>query len=58
MHHNNREINHNFQSLEKEDESFWKETATDEYNSLLKNETWPLTKLPKGKKVIVSKWVF
>lgn len=25
---------------------------------MLKNETWLLTKLPKGKKVIRSKWVF
>ena len=30
----------------------------DEMNSLLKNKTWELAKLPKGKKVIGFKWVY
>ncbi|KAM2367927.1 hypothetical protein ACFXTH_045552 [Malus domestica] len=30
----------------------------DEMNSLLKNKTWELAKLPKGKKVIGCKWVY
>ncbi|KAM2263750.1 hypothetical protein ACFXTI_039997 [Malus domestica] len=30
----------------------------DEMNSLLKNKTWELAKLPKGKKAIGCKWVY
>jgi ATP-binding cassette subfamily B (MDR/TAP) protein 1 len=30
----------------------------DEMNSLLKNKTWELTTLPKGKKALQNKWVY
>lgn len=36
----------------------WKQAADDEINSLVKNETWSLVKLPVGKVAIPTKWVF
>lgn len=45
-------------ALEREDGSLWKQATNEEYNSLLKNGTWILIKLPKGKYAIGSKWVF
>jgi len=30
----------------------------DEYNALLRNDTWQLQELPKGQKVVSNKWVF
>ena len=38
--------------------SRWKNAADDEYQSLLKNDTWELVDLPPGKNVIGCKWVF
>ena len=38
--------------------SKWKNAADDEYQSLLKNDTWELVDLPPGKNVIGCKWVF
>ncbi len=39
-----------FEALGNEDGSFWKEATDDEYNALLKNKTWFLTKFPKEKR--------
>jgi hypothetical protein len=36
----------------------WKEAMVEEMESLHKNETWDLVKLPNGRKPIGSKWVF
>ena len=36
----------------------WKVVIIEEMNSLHKNDTWELSKLPKGKKMIGYKWVF
>jgi len=36
----------------------WKAAMNEEMQSLYKNDTWELTKLPKGKKAIGCKWVF
>lgn len=36
----------------------WKDAIRDEYNSLMKNGTWILVDLPKGRKPIACKWVF
>ena len=36
----------------------WKEAVKAEYTSLKKAETWDLCKLPKGKTLIGSRWVF
>ena len=35
----------------------WKEAMNEEIKSLYKNDTWELTRLPKGKKAICCKWV-
>ena len=39
------------------DWKFWKIAVDDEYNSLLKNETWTLCDLPLDRKAIECKWV-
>jgi len=36
----------------------WRAAADDEYNSLIKNKTWDLVKLPSGRQPITSRWVF
>lgn len=36
----------------------WKKAMDEEYNSLMKNNTWSLTDLPTNKKALPSKWVF
>lgn len=36
----------------------WEEAMQEEINSLKKNETWKLVKLPQGRKAIGNKWTF
>jgi len=36
----------------------WKQAMEEEVESLQKNDTWDLIKLPKGRKLVSSKWVF
>ena len=36
----------------------WKTSMKEEYQSLMKNETWELVNLPPGRKVVKCKWVF
>lgn len=36
----------------------WLNAMQEELDSLLKNETWELTELPLGRRVVSSKWVF
>eukprot|EP00795_Rhopilema_esculentum_P003834 gene3834-biopygen1945 len=38
--------------------SEWKEVTDAEYSSLIKNKTWDLVPIPKGKNIVGSKWVF
>ena len=40
------------------DASKWLAAAQDEMDSLMEHETWSLTKLPPGRKIVGSKWVF
>jgi histone deacetylase 1/2 len=40
------------------EEPKWFAAMQDEYNALLKNNTWTLTTLPSDRKVIGCKWVF
>lgn len=40
------------------DKAHWIPSIQDEYNSLIKNETWELYPLPAGRKAISCKWVF
>ena len=42
-------------SLDKEK---WKKAMDEEMQSLVKNHTWKLARLPKGKKEIGCKWVY
>ena len=36
----------------------WLQAAQEEMNSLIDHNTWSLTKLPPGRKIVGSKWVF
>ena len=36
----------------------WKNAMKEEYNSLIENRTWDLTKLPKGRNLIDVRWLF
>ena len=36
----------------------WDAAMKDEYDSLMKNQTWELTSLPEGKNLIGCKWVY
>ena len=40
------------------DASKWLQATQEEMNSLIEHDTWSLTKLPPGRKIIGSKWVF
>jgi hypothetical protein len=40
------------------DSHHWQEAMKQEYDSLIRNGTWSLCKLPKGRKAIKSKWVY
>ncbi|KAL9273838.1 Retrovirus-related Pol polyprotein from transposon TNT 1-94-like protein, partial [Drosera capensis] len=49
----------NFQEAQTHaDKSQWMHAMQDEMMSLRKNQTYELTKLPKGKKALRNKWVF
>ena len=36
----------------------WLQAAQEEMDSLVEHDTWSLTKLPPGRKIVGSKWVF
>lgn len=36
----------------------WKDAILEGINSLHKNDTWDLVELPKGRRVVGSKWIF
>ena len=38
--------------------SEWKTTMEQEYESILKNNTWELVELPEGKQTIGCKWLY
>ncbi len=40
------------------DATLWKEAVNDEYDSLINNKTWSLTKLPLNRTAIKSRWIF
>jgi hypothetical protein len=37
---------------------FWESAMQEEYNSLLKNQTWDLVPLPSGRKIFRCRWVY
>ena len=45
------------EAMESNDKEKWKEAMKDECNSLSKNETWTLVKLPENRTCLDSKWV-
>jgi len=46
------------EALDGDNSENWKAAISEEYNALMKNETWSLTDLPANKKAIRCKWVF
>ena len=36
----------------------WDTTMNEEYRSLMENNTWDLVPLPKGRKLVIFKWVY
>ena len=45
-------------ALKDENSSKWELAMKNEMNSLLGNQMWELTELPKGKKALQNKWVY
>jgi hypothetical protein len=37
---------------------YWDITMNEEYRSLMENCTWDLVPLPKGRKLVICKWVY
>lgn len=46
------------EALQSDEKLHWDNAMKEEYESLLKNETWTLEQLPTGKKAIGCKWVY
>ena len=46
------------EALDNSDKAYWKDAMEKKMKSLSVNKAWDLVSLPKGKKVIGSKWVF
>ncbi|XP_049318346.1 uncharacterized protein LOC105224069 isoform X1 [Bactrocera dorsalis] len=46
------------QVLSSEYATKWYDAMQNEYNSLMKNETWQLAEIPKGQKAVRCKWVY
>lgn len=52
------EPNNYEEAMNSEHKDNWKEAMDQEYQSLMKNNTWELVELPKGKKLVSTKWVY
>ena len=52
------ELEYYDETLQDENSSKWELAMKDEMDSLLGNQTWELTELPVGKKVLHNKWVY
>ena len=46
------------QALSRDDSGQWKAAMKEEYEALMNNDTWKLTKLPEGRAAIKCKWVY
>lgn len=46
------------QAKQRSDWKQWEKAINEEHSSLMKNDTWTVCHLPKGRKAISSKWVF
>ena len=40
------------------DKQVWKDTMTEEYHSIMKNDVWDIIPRPKRKSVVTSKWIY
>jgi hypothetical protein len=47
-----------YEARKRVDASEWDSAIKDEYDSLIKNKTWNMARLPPGRKAIGSRWVF
>ncbi|KAG8500752.1 hypothetical protein CXB51_002776 [Gossypium anomalum] len=54
----NQEPSNYSEAISCEDSEKWMFAMQEEMESLHKNKTWDLVKLPKGKKTVLCKWVF
>lgn len=45
------------EALQRSDKEHWRAAIEEERDSLVQNQTWTLTDLPKGKKTLDTKWV-
>jgi hypothetical protein len=39
-------------------EKVWKDSMTEEYQSILKNDIWDIVPIPEGKSIVTSKWIY
>jgi len=46
------------EAIQNENKLHWKNAMDEEFNSLVKNQTWQLVPRPKGRNVITGKWVY
>nr|GEV31702.1 hypothetical protein [Tanacetum cinerariifolium] len=46
------------EAMQSRDAAFWKEAIDDEIGSILENNTWVLSDLPPGYKLLGCKWIF
>jgi hypothetical protein len=46
------------QAMESHDSTKWKEVMKEEFNSLIENRTWQLTKLPSNCSTIPTRWLY
>lgn len=47
-----------YEAINCENSKEWIMAKDDEYDSLIKNKTWVLSKLPEGRQAVTCKWVF
>ena len=36
----------------------WQDAMTEEYQYIMKNDVWDIVSRPKGKSVVISKWIY
>ena len=40
------------------EQQVWKDSMTEEYHSILKNDVWDIVPRPERKSVVTSKWIY
>lgn len=46
------------EAMQRPDKAKWEQAVKSEYESLLKNKTWTICDLPKGRSPVLCKWLF